>query len=142
MSHKIDNLENLADAGQLKKEQADQVEFGGLVRSGHARLDDARKETLSIESRFDLAYNAAHAFSLAALRFNGFRSNNRYMVFQCLPHTLGVGPDVWRLLAHCHGLRNRGEYDGLFDVDEQLVTDLILATEQILELLEKLGPIS
>jgi hypothetical protein len=124
----IKNLEKLVDTGQLKKEPGNQAEFDVLVSSGRTRLKDARQETLSIESRFDLAYNAAHALSLAALRWNGYRPDSRYMVFQCLPHTLGVGPDVWRVLGHCHGLRNRGEYEGLFDVDEQLITDLIIAT--------------
>ena len=136
----IYNLEKLADTGQLKKEPFDQAEFDGLVHSGRARLNDARQGTLSMESRFDLAYNAAHALSLAALRWNGYRSNSRYMVFQCLPHTLGVGADVWRVLGHCHGLRNRGEYEGIYDVDDQLVTDLIKATEQVLEALVKLVP--
>ncbi len=135
------NLENLLDTGQLKKEPCDQKEFNGLVHSGRARLIDAQQETLSIESRFDLAYNAAHALSLAALRWNGYRSDNRYIVFQCLHHTLGAAPSTWRLLVHCHGLRNRGEYEGLFDVDEQLVADLIKAAQKILESLEKLGPI-
>lgn len=46
--------------------------------------------TLAIESRFDLAYNAAHALALAALRARGYRSDNRYVVFQALPHTLGL----------------------------------------------------
>ena len=134
----INNLEKLVDTGQLKKEPGNQLEFDGLVRSGRSRLNDARQETLAIESRFDLAYNSAHALSLAALRWHGYRSDNRYMVFQCFPHTLGLGPEVWRVLAHCHGIRNRGEYEGLFDVEEQLVTDLIRTTETVLESLEKL----
>ncbi len=133
----LENLERLVDTGQLKKEPGDQHEFEGLVQSGRARLNDARQETLSIEGRFDLAYNASHALSLAALRWHGYRSDNRYMVFQCLPHTLGVGPEVWRVLAHCHGIRNRGEYEGLFDVEEKLVIDLIQATGTILDSLEK-----
>jgi len=135
-----DNLEKLADTGQLKKEPMDQAEFEGLVRSGRARLKDARQESLALESRFDLTYSAAHALSLAALRRHGYRSDSRYLVFQCLPHTLGVGSGVWRLLAHCHGIRNRGEYEGIYDVDEQLITDLIKATQHVLESLEKLGP--
>ena len=135
------NLENLVDTGQLKNEPCDQAELDGLVHSGRSRLKDARQETLAIESRFDLAYNAAHALSLAALRWNGYRSESRYMVFQCLPHTLGAGPEVWRVLAHCHGLRNRGEYEGFFDADEQLVADLIGAADKILKSVEKLGPV-
>lgn len=132
------SLENLVDTGQLKREPGDQKEIDGLVRSGRTRLSDALNDTLSIESRFDLAYNAAHALSLAALRWNGFRSDSRYIVFLCLPHTLGMEPAVWRLLVHCHGLRNRGEYEGLLEVDDQLVTDLVKAAQTVLESLENL----
>jgi hypothetical protein len=121
------NLDNLVQTGQLKREPGDQSEFGGLVRSARARLADARREDLSIESRFDLAYNSAHALALAALRWHGYRSDNRYIVFQCLPHTLGLGPEVWRVLALCHQRRNRGEYEGFLDIDEQLVNDLVEA---------------
>jgi len=101
------------------------------VRTGIARLQDARNPTLALESRFDLAYNAAHALCLAALRRMGYRAGNRYIVFQVLPHTLGLGPEVWRVLDKCHNTRNLGEYDGLLDVDERLVTDLISATEAV-----------
>ncbi len=61
-----------------------------MLRSGKARLVDARKTTLALESRFDLAYNSAHALALAALRWHGYRSENRYTVFQVLPHTLAL----------------------------------------------------
>jgi hypothetical protein len=61
-------LENLAKTGKLKVEPGDQQEFAGLLRSARARLTDAKIETLSIESRFDLAYNASHALALGALR--------------------------------------------------------------------------
>lgn len=33
---------------------------------------------------FDLAYSAAHALCLAALRHHGFRPSKRYIVFQVL----------------------------------------------------------
>ena len=48
------------------------------------------KDSLSLDSRFDLAYNAAHAFSLAALRWHGYRSEHRYTVFQCLGESHGI----------------------------------------------------
>ena len=83
---------------------------------------------MSLESRFDLAYNAAHALCLAALRRKGYRSGNRYIVFQVLPHTLGLGPEVWRVLDKCHNTRNLGEYEGLLEVDERLVDGLVKAT--------------
>ena len=130
-------LENLSGPGKsLKKEAPDPNEFAGLLRSGLARLKDASNTALALESRFDLAYNAAHSLSLAALRRLGYRAGNRYIVFQVLPHTLGLGPEVWRVLDKCHNTRNLGEYEGLLDLDERLVTDLITATQAVADALQ------
>ena len=134
-------LENLAKTGKLRAETGDRRELDGLLKSARARLSDARVEALSIESRFDLAYNASHALALAALRWHGYRSENRYLVFQCLQHTLGLGPEVWRVLSLCHDRRNRVEYQGHVDIDEQLVADLIGASEILLEKISALGPV-
>jgi hypothetical protein len=82
-------LENLVEIGKLKPEPPAQTELDGLIHSGTVRFADAKNDKLSFESRFDLAYNAAHAHALAALRFHGYRSENRYLVFQSLEHTLG-----------------------------------------------------
>ena len=125
-------LENLSHpGGALKPDPPDAAELAGLLRTGRARLSDACNTTLALESRFDLAYNAAHALCLAALRAKGYRASNRYIVFQGLPHTLGLGPEVWRVLDLCHGKRNLAEYEGLLDVDERLVQDLIAATQKV-----------
>jgi hypothetical protein len=125
-------LENLCGPGKpLRKEAPDEQELQGLIRTGEARLKDANNEALALESRFDLAYNAAHALSLAALRREGYRASNRYIVFQVLPHTLGRGPEVWRVLDKCHNIRNLGEYEGLLEVDLRLIEDLIKATQAV-----------
>ena len=125
-------LENLAGPGKpLSPEPADDAEVAGLLRSGRARLFDARNDTLSLDSRFDLAYNAAHALCLAALRRSGYRAQHRYIVFQALPHTLGLGPDVWRVLAKAHDIRNLAEYEGHVDVEERLVRDVVAACERV-----------
>ena len=135
-------LERLAGPGNvLGKEAPDAKEFEGLVHSGLARLKDAENEANSLESRFDLAYGAAHALSLAALRHHGFRPSKRYIVFQVLPDTLGLGPEVWRVLSKCHDVRNRSEYEGALDVDGRLVTDLIGACRKVAEKVQRLRPI-
>lgn len=130
-------LENLSGPGKaLAREPADAAETAGLLRSGRARLEDARNTALSPESRFDLAYNAAHALSLAALRRHGYRARHRYIVFQLLPHTLDLGPEVWRVLAKAHDRRNLAEYEGHVDVDERLLRDLIAACETVAHTIE------
>lgn len=127
-----DALDNLSGPGRaLRAEAQDAAEFAGLLRSGLARLNDAGNSSLSLESRFDLAYNAAHALCLAALRRKGYRASNRHIVFQVLPHTLGLGPEVWRVLDKCHNTRNLGEYEGLLEVDERLVEGLVQATRSV-----------
>lgn len=76
------------------------------------------------------------------MRWHGYRSGNRYIVFQLLPHTLGLGPEVWRVLAKCHDVRNRGEYEGDMNIDARLVADLLKACSEVAKKLQALGPIA
>lgn len=126
-----EHLDNLVQTGGLKAEAANPGEISGLIRSGVARLRDARNADLNLESRFDLAYNAAHALSLAALRRAGYRSNNRYLVFQCLRNTLDFPNEKWRVLDQAHRKRNIAEYEGAAEIDTNLVMALIRVTEEV-----------
>ena len=136
MSHP--QLDNLVRTNQLKAEPPAESELLGLVRSGKRRLDDASLASLSLESRFDLTYNAAHALSLAALRYWGYRSESRYVVFQCLPHTLDLPPEQWRVLDQAHRKRNRAEYEGATDIDEQLVAAMLRVAREVAKRLDVL----
>jgi hypothetical protein len=133
-----EQLENLVEARQLKAGPASRDEIAGLIRSGVARLEDSKNEDLNKESRFDLAYNAAHALSLAALRAAGYRSENRYLVFQCTQHTLKMEPEYWRVLDQAHRKRNLAEYEGDIDVDDQLLEALIRTVDLIAGKLRKI----
>lgn len=125
------NLDNLSKVGKLKPEPFARKEFQGLVNSARKRLADAGNTSLSLESRFDLAYNAAHAYALAALRFCGFRSENRAVVFQTLEHTVGMKASRWRVLSKCHDVRNLAEYEGHTDVDTRLLEDLLNVASEL-----------
>jgi hypothetical protein len=131
-------LENLVKVGQLKVESGAQGEIDGLINSAKPRLKDAAIETLSLESRFDLAYNAAHSLALAALRWHGYRSENRYTVFQCLPDTLALETSKWRVLDNAHRKRNNAEYSGVVDIDIATVKGLIEIARELLKRVSKL----
>lgn len=75
-------LDNLVRIGQLAEQPPTREELEGLLRFGGRRLADAERSQLSLESRFDLTYNAAHSIALAALRARGYRSGSRRLVFQ------------------------------------------------------------
>ena len=136
MSHP--QLDNLVRTGKLNTEPAAAGELRGLVRSGIRRLGDATLKELSLEGRFDLAYNATHALALAALRYRGYRSQSRYLVFQCLQHTIGLPQEQWRVLDQAHRKRNRAEYEGEMDIDEQLVAALMRVAREVASRVEKL----
>lgn len=127
----IEHLQNLERINQLKPERPSKEEFDGLIVSGQRRLKDAENKELNLESRFDLAYNAAHSLSLAALRWHGYRSNNRYLVFQCLEHTVNLQGEKWRVLDQAHRKRNLAEYEGIVDIDPSLVESIIRVAREI-----------
>ena len=124
-------LDNLVRIGKLKAERPAQSEIEGLLRSGQSRLTDAERADLSLESRFDLGYNAAHALALAALRLRGYRSESRYLVFQCLQHTIDLPNEQWRVLDQAHRKRNLAEYEGEVDVDVQLIEAMLRVAREI-----------
>lgn len=127
----LPELDNLVRINKLKAEPGTQDEFDGLMRSGSVRLRDAENAANSLESRFDLAYNAAHALSLAALRWHGYRSENRYLVFQSLTHTLKLPAEQWRVLDQAHRKRNLAEYEGDFEIDAELLEALIRVAGEV-----------
>ena len=60
-------------------------------------------------------------------------------MFQVLPHTLGLGPEVWRVLAKAHEVRNVSEYEGESRVEARLVADVLDAERWAA--VEKLPPL-
>ena len=128
-------LERLADRRHLEREPASAKELATLVTTGERRLADASRSSNSLESRFTLAYDAAHAFALVALRRAGYRSTSRYLVFQCLEQTLSVPANTRRLLAAAHERRNKFLYDGVVDFSERVVEEIIAAARAVLDAL-------
>jgi len=137
----LEKLDNLVKIKQLKAEPPDQKEFDGMVSSAKRRLTDAQNKSLSEDSQFSLAYGAAHALALAAMRWHGYRSDNRYLVFQCLEQTVGLEKAKWRVLDKCHKQRNIAEYEGHLEISPQLLSELIAISKELLARVESLGPV-
>ena len=135
-------LDNLVKINKLKPEPPDAQEFAGMVRAAETKLKDVVISELSVDSQFSLAYSAAYALSLAALRWHGYRSESRYLVFQCLQHTLGLNRAKWRVLDQCHNQRNLAEYEGHLDINPQLLKELITLTQELLHLVKELPDIN
>ena len=111
-----------------------------MLNSARTRLADAQNESLAPDSQFDLAYGAAHRLALAALRHQGYRSENRITVFQALVHTLGSDIADVQILLKAHNERNLAEYEGRTEIDEGLLADLIRCAKKLETALARLDP--
>ena len=98
-------LDNLVRIGQLKAEPRNVTEVTRMLEMARTRLADAQLSRLSLEGRFTSAYTVALAAALAALRWHGYRSANRYTVFQCLAHTVIWPANRWRVFDAALGGR-------------------------------------
>jgi hypothetical protein len=133
-------LGNLVRIQKLKVEAASRKEFEGMLSSARTRLVDAQNESLDKDSRFDLAYGAAHRLAVAALRHQGYRSEDRITVFQTLIHTLGTDNSDIQIFLKAHNERNLAEYEGRTEIDEKLLADLIRCTKKLEGIVGKLSP--
>jgi len=138
MSLSLPELDNLVRIGQLKAEPRNAQEVTRMLAMAQTRLSDAKLSELSLEGRFTSAYNAAHAAALAALRWHGYRSENRYTVFQCLTHTLGWPANRWRVLDTAHQKRNLAEYEGYLDIEESTVAEMCALVQSLIADLQTL----
>jgi len=133
-----ENLENLVKIGKLKVDQSTGNEVMGLIQRGLVKIEDFKHPGLSIETRFDIIYGAAHALCLAALKNAGYRSESRYIVFQCAQHTIGLEPEYWRVMSDAHRQRNVAEYEGYIEVNEQLLEALVRVVGIVAERVQEL----
>lgn len=107
-------LDNLVKIGTLKIERPSRNEFDGMLESAKKRLADA-----------------AHRLALAALRHQGYRSENRITVFQTLAHTLDIRNADIQIFLKAHSERNLAEYEGHTEIDNLLLAELISCTKTL-----------
>jgi len=127
-----DALANLARIGQLKIQAPNIAEVQRMLVQARTRCADAQLAHVSVDGRFASIYGAAHAAALAALRWHGYRSENRFIVFQCLPHTLGWPAHRWRVLDAAHQKRNLAEYEGYLDIQESMVVEMVALVKDLI----------
>lgn len=125
-------LDNLVKIRQLATEPRNETEIRRLLRMAQTHLADAQQPSVSVEGRYLSAYAAGHSAGLAVLRHHGYRSENRYIVFQSLTHTLGWPAERWRLLDAAHRARNLAEYEGFMEVELSQVNALIAVVALLL----------
>jgi hypothetical protein len=121
-------LDNLIGKG-LQREPATKEEIHRYLVKIATKLADAKSESISLDSRFDLAYEALLQIGLAALRANGLRPDSRgghhILALQTLNVSIGYGREKLRVLDEFRRRRAQGLYDGSFDPSQSELDALI-----------------
>lgn len=121
-------LETLHGRG-LQQEQTDAIEIARFLAKIDVKLADCQAKSVSLESRFDIAYEALLQCGLAALRAHGLRPDSRgghhVMALQTLPTTIGFPKEKVRILDEFRKQRAVGLYDGSFDPSEAELRALV-----------------
>jgi len=121
-------LENLIGRG-IEVEPSDAEEIARLLDKIKVKIADAKVAEISLDTRFDIAYEALLQIGLTALRCHNLRPNSRgghhVMALQTLPLTIGYPKQKVRLLEEFRKQRAAGLYDGSFSPSEKELTGLI-----------------
>lgn len=127
----LEALSNLAKIGKIKAEPMNRAEIERMLVMARKRLADSSYPQVSQEGRFTSVYNAIHVAALTALRWHGYRSENRYIVFQSLGQTVAWPASQWRVLDAAHQKRNLAEYEGFLEIEESAIAELRLLAEKL-----------
>ena len=121
-------LENLVGKG-LRHESASLDEIQRLLTKANTRLEDAANQSVSRDSRFDLAYEAILQLAICALRANGYRPDSKgghhMTALQGLTKSIGYPRERVRLVDEFRRQRAISLYDGSFDPTEQELNALL-----------------
>jgi hypothetical protein len=112
----------------LVEHAANAEEISNLLALVDRDLRDAQSHELSVDWRFNIAYNAALQLAVTALAAAGYRvarsGPHHHLVIQSLAHTIGAGEDRVRLLDRFRKKRNIAEYDSAGTISEQEATEM------------------
>lgn len=133
-------LENLIGMG-LQREPASAVEIRRFLDKIATKLKDAQNQQISLDTRFDTAYEGLLQIGLAALRANGLRPDSRgghhLLALQTLNKSIGYPQDRLRLLDEFRRQRVAGLYDGSFDPSQAEVEAILDAVADLKQYLQQ-----
>lgn len=133
-------LEHLIGKG-LQRESSSTEEIRRFLSKIATKVNDAREQRISLDSRFDIAYEALLQIGLVALRAHDLRPDSRgghhVLALQTLGTTIGAPREQVRLLDEFRRQRAVGLYDGSFVPTEKELGELISNVEEIQGRLER-----
>jgi len=128
-------LDNMVGRG-LEQADSDRAEIARYLTKIRRKLADSRKDSISLDSRFDIAFEALLQIALVSLRANGYRTTSdaghQQLAIQLLPKSIGIDPSELRTLDEYRKRRSAGLYEADFDPSEDEVKAVISTVSSLL----------
>lgn len=127
-------LANLVGKG-LEKADTDAAEVMRYLDKIGRKLEDAKRSSNYLDTRFDIAFEALLQIAICALRVNGYRTTtaagHQQVAIQLLPKSIGIDTAAIRVLDEYRKKRSLGLYQADFDPSEQEVKAVTEAVERL-----------
>jgi hypothetical protein len=113
----------------LDEHETNAEEIGNLLALADRDLHDAKSAELSVDWRFNIAYNAALQLAGTAIAASGYRvirsGPHHHRTIQSLAHTIGADDNTVLLLDRFRKKRNVAKYDAVGTISDQEATEMI-----------------
>ena len=131
------SLQDWLTNGWLVEHETNTEEIGNLILLADRDLRDAGSSELSVDWRFNIAYNAALQMAGAAMVASGYRTtrtgSHHYRTIRGLVHTIGIDDATVRLLDRFRKKRNMAEYDAAGMISEQEAREMLSLARSLRE---------
>ena len=134
-------LQNLYKFGPLNKHEPDSLQIRKMLSAAKRSITDAAGDSLSSESRLELAYTAIMQLSMVALWSKGYRCSksvpgHHQTMIQSLVHTIELDRKKMVLLDSFRTSRNAMEYMGN-DIDSTTSDVCLKAARELFDHVSK-----
>ena len=113
----------------LDEHETNAEEIANLLALADRDLHDSQSAELSVDWRFNIAFNAALQLAGTALAASGYRivrsGPHHQRTIQSLVYTIGADDNTVRLLDRFRKKRNVAEYDAVGTISEQEATEIL-----------------
>lgn len=135
------SLNSFLAENRLETRATSKQEIAGLLDVAFRCLGDAQVEQLSLDGRFNCAYEAGLMLATIALRCAGYRTRgegHHFVVFDVLPEVMGADvAQIARYLQKCRKVRNLSTYSRSGIVSSGEVAGLIAGVQELTEAVQR-----
>lgn len=129
------NLEFWKSNGWIREHKTSAREVATIMALVERDLEEATKKEISLDWRYNIAYNAGLQLSTAVLYTAGYRAgrgeSKHYRIIQALPLVMGEQFSRMRdYLDNCRRKRNVSEYDAAGTISIKEVEDIIQVVKE------------